>query len=114
MVHGTVEVDECFYAEKWEEEEEGERFTRQIFREHMKNLVHQMILREDFDRERYEILYKLLQEKKSYDTYVRSTRETYFIDSVALMENGIRRAFHQPMWHFVFCNRDHTCHCFMN
>ena len=109
-------IEEYFIREQEKQEEFKGPVTRKRFREELIRLVFNMIsstVFEDFyDRKRYVDLLDLLLEGKSYEDFVLSTRESYFIDSVALMENRVRRGFEHPMWHFGFCKRDSTCSCF--
>ena len=104
------------YFTKVEKEEKKEfkgPVTRKRFREELIRLVFDKIqstVFEDFyDRERYVDLLRLLLEGKSHDKFVSSTRETYFIDEVALMENRVRRSFEHLMWHYEYCKGDSTC-----
>ena len=100
-------IDEYFTKE--EEKEFKGPVTRKRFREELIRLVFEKIqstVFEDFyDRERYVDFLRLLLAGKPYDDFVSSTRETYFIDEVALMENRVRRGFGYPMWHYQYCKK---------
>ena len=106
-------IDQCFV--KVNKKEFKGPATRKRFREELIRLVFDKIqstvFDDFFDRERYVELLQLLMAGKSHSAFVLSTRETYFIDEVELMENRVRRSFEYPMWHFTYCKADHTCRC---
>ena len=95
-------IDQYFIKEK-EEGKFKEPVTRRRFREELTRLVFDLITStvfEDlYDRDRYAALSRLLLAGKPYEDFVSSSRETYFIDSVSLIENRVRRGFEHPMWH---------------
>ena len=87
------------------------RFTRTRFNERLIHLITERLAElsvNDIDRPLFSELLVLLMDKKPYDRWLLYCGETYFIDTIRLMENRVRNSFSQPLdWHYGSCKREY-------